>query len=78
MKLGYILNQNLMNKPGFAGAKHQFENQVLGMTDNQFDFITKSSRNIQNQLDTISQDLDKVLFTLPVIVAFVVAMGMIA
>ena len=50
MKLGYILNQNLMNKPGFAGAKHQFENQVLGMTGNQFDFITKSSRNIQNQL----------------------------
>ena len=50
MKLGYILNQNLMNKPGFAGAKHQFENQVLGMTDNQFEAHMFKLRNQQNSL----------------------------
>lgn len=53
-KLGYILNQDLMNKPGFAGAKHQFENQVLGMTGNQFDNQQKRLDKLSNQLDIIT------------------------
>ena len=62
-KLGYILNQDLMNKPGFAGAKHQFENQVLGMTDNQFDNQQKRLDKLSNQLDIITGTLGLVLLS---------------
>ncbi len=56
----YILNQDLMNKPGFAGAKHQFENQVLGMTDNQFEAHMFKLRNQQNSLNQLSNQLDTI------------------
>ncbi len=52
-KLGYILNQDLMNKPGFAGAKHQFENQVLGMTDTQFNSQVESLDKIWNEIISV-------------------------